>query len=627
MISIQGSAGLISFRQFLIGIFSTILCLNFNFSLLNGQERPSTEQLLPETTVFLLQIDHWKDFYSKAQQLPFGQLLNDQSVAPLIDNLWEEADEAFEERNDELGVSLTELSELPNGEITIAVIAPRRKSPEFMLIFETDPETETLDRLVDFGRRSTEEQGESVETEEGEDGFEIEKIYADGRPFHFFRRDGLLVGSTSRQELDDLIERWMGREVEKVRPLAQNRKFVTIMNRCRGSKDLPAEVRFFVDPIELARSATRGDIGAQIVINLLPTLGLDGLLGIGGSLLLSEDEFSSVSHLHVLLAEPRKGIFQMLAFRPTDYQPEAWIPAETINYFTTSWDVPLMLSELTKMIDMIQEEGTVDRFFDFLDREVDFDIREEFFGNLSGRLTFAQWIEEPIAANSQQNIISLGVKDVSAMESILEKIYDRMVRDIPEDSLLRWENEEYQGVTIYSMNEEGMARAQSRGFERQNERRLEDGLEPYEIQVEFQPAQPSFALVGEYLIISPQSRSAIITAIETDQGRRDSLAYNEDFNRINDKLYQSLRSNLPSAIMYSNPRHVFGWMFDLIGSENSQSVMAERGDENEFFGRFKNAWDKNPLPAFSEVEGYFQPQGGFMTSDETGLHFVFFELR
>lgn len=612
-------------NSFICLIFPWVLCCSGNY--VSGQDRPPTEQLLPETTVFLLQIDNWKDFYLKAQQLPFGQMLNDQSVAPLIDNLWEEAEDAFQaDAGQELGVSLSELSELPNGEITIAVVAPRRKDPEFILIFETDPESDTLERLVDYGYRATEDQGETTDVEDNDD-FELEKINFDGRPFTFFRRDGLLVGSTSKQELDDLIDRWMGREVEKVRPLARNRKFITIMNRCRGSRDLPAEVRFFVDPIELARSATRGDIGSQIVINLLPTLGLDGLLGIGGSLLLSEDEFSSVTHLHILLAEPRQGIFQMLAFRPTDYQPEPWIPEETINYFTTSWDVPVMLSELTKMIDMIQDEGTVDRFFDFLDEQVEFDVREDFLGNLSGRMTFSQWVEEPITTTSQQSILSFGVKDVEAMEELLEKIYERIIRDIPEDSPFGWQVEDYQGVSVYSMREEGMAQFQRRRFERENERRIEDGREPFETQLESTPTQTSFALVGEYLIVSPQTRSAIITAIDTDQGRRDSLSYNEDFRRINDKLYQSLRSDLPSAITYSNPRHVIGWLFDLASSENSQDYLAERGQESEFLGRFKDAWDKNPLPNFSEVERYLQPQGGFMTSDETGLHFMFFELK
>jgi hypothetical protein len=37
--------------------------------------------------------------------------------------------------------------------------------------------------------------------------------------------------------------------------------------------------------------------------------------------------------------------------------------------------------------------------------------------------------------------------------------------------------------------------------------------------------------------------------------------------------------------------------------------------------------DDNPLPNFADLEHYFQPQGGFMTSDDTGFHFLAFEMK
>lgn len=595
-----------------------------------GQDRPPTEELLPETTVFLLQMENWRDFYEKSQQLSIGKILGDDRVAPLINNLWEEAGEVFQQEvGQQMEMNLEELRSLPEGEITLAVIAPRRKDPEFMLIFETDPESGTVDRLIEFGRKEAEAIGEEYTLEEDEEaGFDLESLPFEGRRFTFFRKNGTIVGSTSTDELNDLIDRWKGLEVEKVRPLSQNRKFITIMNRCRGTKDLPPELRFFVDPIELARSATRGDISSQFLINLLPVLGLDGLLGMGGSFLLSEDEFASIAHLHVLLAEPRKGVFQMLAFRPTDYQPEPWMPDKTFNYFTTSWDIPLMLSELTKIIETFQEEGVVDRFFEQnVDTEVGFDFRQDFLGNLSGRVTFAQWIELPLTATSQQSIFSLGVKDPVAMEGLLEKIFERINRDIPEDSGFRWVDESHRGIPVYSMMEEGIRGAQQRRMERENQRRLERGERVFEVELEAGPTQPAFALVGDSLLISPQSRSALLTAIDTEQGKLESLGNNPDFIRVNEKMYRTLRSELPSAIFYSDPSNIFDWMFGLARNENSQAFLQERSEEFEPLGRLKRAWDKNPLPDFSEIEQYVQPQGGFMTSDETGLHLLFFELR
>jgi hypothetical protein len=616
--------------HFTVAICLALLAsLAFSARTAKAQNRPATEDLLPETTVLFLQIDDWNDLYTKFQENSTFKLLRDEKVAPLVENMWNVAQDAYkEELEDQVGLSLKDFQELPHGEITIAVVAPRRKNPEVILLFQTNPESESFDRILDRGRELVEEEGGEIEKSENDDGFEFETIPIDDRKFKFFRRDGLIVGSTSETELDQLVDRWMGREVEKVRPLSQNRKFITIMNRCRGTKDLKPEARFFVDPIELARSSTRGDVGAQVVINFLPILGLDGLLGIGGSMLLSEDEFASVFHAHVLLAEPRKGVFQMFSFRPTDYRPEPWMPYDTVNYFTSSWDIKQLLAELTTIIETFQSEGVVDNFFEqTIDPEVGFNFREDFLYQLSGRVTFVQWIDQPVTVNSISPVFAFEVKDPVAMEPILEKLVTRFNRDLPEDNEFRWQSEPHKGVLIHSMDSEGMLAAQERQREFRNERRRERGQPVYETEIRLAPTQPSLALVGNYLIISQQSRKVIERIIETDQGEGESLANNPDFQRVSDKMARMLKTDMPSAIFYSDPRIVFRWMFDLAKDPNNNEVWAERAEEDRWSGRFKEAWDSNPLPDFSEVEHYFQPQGGYMTSDETGLHFLFFELR
>jgi hypothetical protein len=584
---------------------------------------------LPETTVLFVQIDNWNDLVSKFQESSMMKMLRDEKVAPLVENLVSEARQAYkDELEDQVGVALQDFENIPHGEITFAVVAPRRKTPEIIVFLQTDPESESVDRVLDRGRQVIEENGEAIETSENEDGFKFEKVTIDDETFKFFRKDGLIVGSTSDRELDEVIDRWMGREVEKVRPLSKNRKFITIMNRCRGTKDLRPEARFYVDPIEFARSVTRGDVGWQMVINFLPTLGLDGLLAIGGGMLLSEDEFASLVRMHVMLAEPRKGVFQMFAFRPTDYQPEPWIPADTVNYWTTSWDIKQMMAELTTIIETFQAEGVVDTFFkDTIDKELGFDFREEFLYNLTGRVTFAQWLQEPIAFNSMTPIFAMEVKDPAKMEPLLEKLVERANRDQNEESEFRWGSESHRGVLIYAMKENAISDAQQRAVDRRNEARRAAGQRVYEVEMASNPIQPSFALVGNYLIISQQSRKAVERIINVEQGEGDALMQNTDFKRVSNKMARILKSDMPSAMFYSDPRIAFRWMFEMARSENSQSFLAERSEENRWAGKFKDVWDANPLPEFGELEHYFQPQGGLMTSDESGLHFLFFELK
>ncbi|MDG1873096.1 MAG: hypothetical protein P8J27_04240 [Mariniblastus sp.] len=398
---------------------------------LDPATRPPTQQLLPETTVAFIQVDNYRDLVMKMQDSSMGQMMQDEAVANLTTGLWDEAKMAYEDVKADVGLEIDDLMSLPSGEMTFAVIAPRRKNPEFLLLLELDDETKALDRVMDRGREVIETRvGEEITQEESEDGIEYESFNVGDRRVRFFRMGGLIVGSTSEEELDAFVDRWAEREVEKVRPLTANRKFVTIMNRCKGTKDIKPEGRFFIDPISLAKSATRGNVAAQVGLNFLPAVGLDGLLGVGGSMLLSEDDFESVVHAHMLLANPRSGVFEMVALKPTDYEPETWLPNDIVSYMTTSWDVDQMLSELTKMIESFQGEGVVDTWIENnINAEIELDLKEDILAHFTGRVTFTQWMDKPIKVNSQVNVIAMEINDLEAFEASLEAIIERINRD------------------------------------------------------------------------------------------------------------------------------------------------------------------------------------------------------
>ena len=237
-------------------------------------ERPKTEMILPETTVAMVQLPDFQAAVEKMRETGAGKMMTDDSIASLVDGLMEEAELAYDDVKDDVGIELSDLKSLPDEEITFAVIAPRRANPEYMIIMDLNGEEGVLDRVMKRGREMIPKEENAPEDDEEdfpvEEGFEIESFNADGRRIHFFQRENTIVASTSTSELYDLIDRWMGREVEKTRPLASNRKFVTIMNRCAGTQDLDPEFRFFVDPIAVAKSSTRGNASARFTINLLP---------------------------------------------------------------------------------------------------------------------------------------------------------------------------------------------------------------------------------------------------------------------------------------------------------------------------------------------------------------------
>src|SRR5690606_34380872 len=113
----------------------------------------------------------------------------------------------------------------------------------------------------------------------------------------FGEREGTLLIASQLLPLEQLLDRWDRGEGSSLR---QNRRFRTLMEKVHGTRDEEAQLTWFFDPIELAHAMAR-DGAARLALALLPTLGLDGLHGIGGSLALATDDFDSVWHVHVLL--------------------------------------------------------------------------------------------------------------------------------------------------------------------------------------------------------------------------------------------------------------------------------------------------------------------------------------
>ena len=595
-------------------------------------ERPKTEMILPETTVALVQLPDFQAAVEKMRETGAGKMMADDAVASLVDGLWQEAESAYDDVKEDVGVELSDLTALPDGEITFAVIAPRRSNPEYMIIMDLNEEEGALDRVMERGREML-LQDEEVEGDEdslNEDGFQIESFKADGKRVHFFRHENTIVASTSVSELDDLIERWMGREVEKTRPLASNRKFVTIMKRCTSPQDLEPEFRFFVDPIAVAKSSTRGNAAARFTINLLPLLGFDSLSAIGGALFLDEEEYESVMHAHVLLTNPRTGIFALLAFRPTEYEPEEFIPQSAVNHMMVSLDAPKAYAELTKIVDSFMSPGDFENVVDKnVNQELGLDLKQDIIDSIDGRITFFQWIEEPAFLNGTRSCIAFRLKDPENFEMLMDKMTERLNDDFGgEDESI--EKRDYRDVTIYAEPrakvEERNERMKKRLGRRRSRKRRAITSEP-EVRMERRVESPQLAIFCDCLVVSLDSNNLMQTMIDTFQGEGDRLVDDHNYARIVDESRRLLSNELPMANFYSDPKRQLKWLLELANTDQTKEVLDSAAENNKYLSGLKQRLEENPLPEFEQLEKYFSQSGGYMSDDDTGLHMLFFTLK
>lgn len=586
-----------------------------------SESRPKSEDLLPESTVVYVQVKNLRDLVEQLNESSVGQMLADEKVAPLAQELYAQAQQAYEQVETTVGLSLDEIKSLPAGEICFAVVAPRRKKPCFLLILDTDEESEAVTKAMDRARELADDNGLVIDTETTDDDIELEVVGSGEQEVTYFRKNGTIVASTNREVLDDVIERWMDREVEKVRPLSKNRKFVTIMNRCRGTKAMPPEMRFYVDPIKLARSAFRGNIGAQAGLNFLPVLGLDGLLAIGGSAMLNEQEFESVGHMHILLSNPRGGLFEMLALKPGEYEPQSFVPGNVSNYVTTSWDMEKLYVELAKIYNTFAGEGEFES--EVQESIADFiglDFRDEILASFSGRITIMQWVEDGTRFNDMSIGLALEIGDEEKAEVLVETLIDK-IKEREEDL----EEEEYEGVVIYRQPNDRAERQRERMRERQRERGRE-------MELEFRMPQPCMAVVGNHLVVC-ESIEFMKRMIETDAGTESGLIDDNEFQIVSKKMTRLLGSDMPGALFYSRPDETMKMMINAAKSDGSKKMLERIAGENEgganaeIANGFIKAFQDNPLPDFDDVKQYFRPSGAFVTNDETGYHILGFTLK
>lgn len=616
--------GRFSFKQLRRSFFSSAVlvfcavCMSAG-AFAQDESRPKSENLLPETTVAYIQVKNIRELVEQLNDSTVGQMLADEKIAPLAQELYAQAQEAYDKVETTVGLSLDEIKSLPGGELCFAVIAPRREKPCYLLIVDTDEESEAVTKAMDRARELADENGVPIESETTDDDLELEVVKAGDQEVTYFRKNGTIVACNNRQVLDDVIERWMGREVDKIRPLSKNRKFITIMNRCRGTKEMPPEMRFFVDPIKLARSALRGNVAAQAGINMLPILGLDGLLAIGGSAMLNEQEFESVAHMHVLLSNPRGGLFEMLALKPGEYEPQSFVPGNVSNYVTTSWDMEKLYVELAKIYNTFAGEGQFesevqDNISDF----IELDFREDILKSFSGRVTVMQWVENGKRFNDMSIALALEIGDEEKSDALIEALLEK-VRERDEDAV---EEEEHKGVVIY---QQPNARA-DRQRERMEERAKERGRE---MEIEIRLPQPCLAIVGNHILVC-DSIEFMKRMIETDAGEEQCLIDDNEFQVVGEKMTRLLGSDMPGALFYSRPEETMKMLFNAAQSDGSKKAIKRLQEENESvaaFDGFIKAFEDNPLPDFDDVKKYFPPSGAFITNDDTGYHFLGFTLK
>ena len=610
----------------LMPLWSVAFCLGLSMLLISpamGQElpdRPTTEMLLPETTIALAKVTNFGEFFEKMKTSLGAQMIEDERLAPLASQLYEVAEDQYSRVEETVGMTLDELKSLPSGEMTIALVAPRRKNLAFVVFIELDDENEAVDKAIDRVRQQFDMENGIEEEPSQFENIKLEKAIVKGNPVFFCRHAGIMVGSSSKDVLEDIFLRWSGGENKKVRPLSQNRKYITISNRCSASDEFPPDMMFYVDPIGIFKANAKGNTGMQVAAAMLPVFGLDGLLAIGGNFYSQTDGYETIMHGHVLLASPREGLFDAIALKPGEYQPQEWVPVNVGSYMTTSWDIQQMYAGIEEISNTVME-GSFDQFLDGVKEKGGFDFKEAIIDELTGRITVVRPILAGTEFNAIGNVFAIELKDPERFSEFVEA-------QMSKENMEMWTPVEHEGVEYWTLGDV-MERSEKRRaqWRKKNGREVDPEREARRKRMRetMRQPRPSCVVLHDSLIFG-DNEEFIRTAIDTFHGDQPALFDDKEFQRHSATMTKLLKTDVPAGMVFADSAREMGVMTRAIGADNVKNFLSEQADEKpEYFQGLKDALDENPLPDYDFFRKYIPTSGGFVTSDDSGYHFLLFQ--
>ena len=583
-------------------------------------ERPSAPKLLPYNTVVYLRVDDFPALGDDFLRTSFGNIRNDASVAPLVDRLYNEFLNAFPQLEDELGVSVEELMDLPTGEVALSLAVTDTGRPMFAFIADVGENVDTATTLLERAEfEHINNAGDLSEELIGDTEVTLFANPGDDDDVYSFIKEETVVLCSSELMATHLISVWEGTATEADRTLADNRKFTDIMRNSVGAEDFQPQISFFADPLTLIKSTTQDNFQAQAVLALLPTLGVDGFKAVGGSLIVGPPGFDTMAHFHLSLGSPRRGVFNLLTLGEGELNSEDWVSNEIANYGTMYWDLEAMYGELTKVVDSVLGSG----YFENLVEEnvnlpVGINLQEDVIAHFGGRLTFVQQVVDPDVLNGQATGIGFKLKEPEQLADFLDTLIEEKAAWMSKQS--------HNGVTYYQTP--GGRPGGPGGPPDSQPNPNQPNAQPTRPgpPVNFRRPTPTFAIIGDTLLLS-DSELVVFKAIDTQQGGEDRLADAEDFKLVLNTVKAQTGEFKPSAITFSRPEKGLEFLYNLGMGEDAQSALQQGAENNDFLRTLNSAFLDHPLPPFEEISKYLAPTGGVLFNRPTGLHFLSFSLN
>ncbi len=374
-----------------------------------------------------------------------GQLMQDESMRPFVDDLKRQLERKISGVRDKLGLELTDLKGVAGGEIGIGMIERPGERASVALTVDVTGNQAQLTALLDkvdqeLVRRNAKKKNEKMVGTE----FAVYSIPVtiDGQRSTqtaiYFVKDNTLCASDSRYEAEKMLARFDG----KLPSLAGVEAYQVTATRCANeSKGLDPEVHWYLDPFGYAdavrsladpKAKSRG----KDYVAILNSQGFDAIKGVGGFVNLAVNGSFEIVHRTAVYAPAIPGLadkyrlaMRMMKF-PNDKAMAApkWLPRKLASYRTFNMDINNAFEYFGTLFDAI---AGYDKAFERVLKGLQDDpygprvnVKRDFIAHLGERVTLVTDYQVPITTKCERFLIAIETRNQAAIAATVDKVMD-----------------------------------------------------------------------------------------------------------------------------------------------------------------------------------------------------------
>jgi len=624
--------------------------------------------LLPETTKAYLSVPNVTQLSESFDKTEYGHLLNDPLMKPFMEDLRRQLQEKWSRTHNKLGISWEDLSEVPSGEVSLAVVRVG-KGGALVLVADVTGRTEKAEALLAKvaenmkarqAAKSTRNAGGTSITV-----YDIPKTEEHGeRQAAFFLRNDLLVASDNAEVAEDVALR-VGREAKG--NLAGLPAYRAVMDRCKkAAGDLVPHARWFVEPFgyaEIARHNQGPRRKGTDMLKILRHEGFEAIQGIGGYVNFATGGYEALHRTYVY-APPSRALHDLIAKytgvdvakvveatglskfaikelrqgKPDDSKYELsaralefpngggldaqpWVSRELATYASFHWNLHKAFeSAHTVVNDVVNDEVFEDVIKSIEDdpNGPQINIRRDLVSYLGDRVTVISEYQLPIGPKSERMLFAVETTDPKVLAVTVEKWMksDPDARRVDFKGHVIWELVEKQDDVPMVMIEAtpGLARG---------------GDEEEESQKPLLPNQAVTVAYGHLLVAT---HIDFLSRILTESENPEKLTHSVDYQLVRKELTK-FGSEKDCAQFFSRTDEEYRPVYELIRTgkmPQAESMLgkllnAMLGEGKEGVAR-RQRIDGSKLPDYDAVRRYLGPAGVTVTTEDDGWFVSGFSL-